>query len=65
MSGTCNPVAIRVVDVVGYSRLACANEGRTLARLGGIRSDLMAPAIAAHHSRIVNRGEGSIIKARL
>ena len=34
-------------DVVGYSRLAGADEERTLARLRGLRSDLIDPAIAA------------------
>ena len=52
-------------DVVGYSRLASADEDRTLARLRGLRSDLMDPAIAAHRSRIVKRtGDGSIIEFR-
>jgi class 3 adenylate cyclase len=31
--------AILVADVVGYSRLAGADEDRTLARLRGLRSD--------------------------
>jgi class 3 adenylate cyclase len=44
--------AILVSDVVGYSRLAGADEERTLARLRGLRSDLIDPAIAAHHGRV-------------
>ena len=36
--------AILVVDVVGYSRLAGVDEVRTLARLRGLRSDLIEPA---------------------
>jgi adenylate cyclase len=57
--------AILVADVVGYSRLAGAGEDRTLSRLGGLRSDLIEPAIAAHHGRIVKRtGDGSIIEFR-
>jgi class 3 adenylate cyclase len=36
--------AILVADVVGYSRLAGADEDRTLARLRGLRSDLIDPA---------------------
>ena len=52
-------------DVVGYSRLAGADEDRTLSRLRGLRSDLIDPAIAAHHGRIVKRtGDGSIIEFR-
>jgi TolB-like protein/class 3 adenylate cyclase/Tfp pilus assembly protein PilF len=57
--------AILVADVVGYSRLAGADEERTLARLRGLRSDLIDPAIAAHHGRVVKRtGDGSIIEFR-
>jgi TolB-like protein/class 3 adenylate cyclase len=57
--------AILVADVVGYSRLAEADEDRTLARLRGLRSDLIDPAIAAHHGRLVKRtGDGSIIEFR-
>jgi class 3 adenylate cyclase len=55
--------AILVADVVGYSRLAGADEDRTLARLRGLRSNLIDPAIAAHHGRVVKRtGDGSIIE---
>jgi adenylate cyclase len=36
--------AILAADVVGYSRLAGADEDRTLARLRGLRSDLIDPA---------------------
>jgi adenylate cyclase len=57
--------AILVADVVGYSRLAGADEDRTLVRLRGLRSDLIDPAIAAHRGRIVKRtGDGSIIEFR-
>ena len=56
---------ILVADVVGYSRLAGADEKRTLARLRGLRSDLIDPAIAAHHGRIVKcTGDGSIVEFR-
>src|SRR6516165_10871801 len=65
MSETRKLAAILVADVVGYSRLASADEDRTLARLRGLRSDLFDPAIAAHHGRIVKRtGDGSIIDFR-
>ena len=57
--------AILVADVVGYSRLAGADEDRTLSRLRGLRSDLIDPAIAAHHGRIVKRtGDGGVIEFR-
>ena len=53
------------LDVVGYSRLAGADEDRTLARLRGLRGDLIDPAIAAHRGRVVKRtGDGSIIEFR-
>ena len=57
--------AILVADVVGYSRLAAADEDRTLSRLRGLRSDLIDPAIGAHRGRIVKRtGDGSLIEFR-
>jgi adenylate cyclase len=57
--------AILVADVVGYSRLAGADEDRTLSRLRGLRSDLIDPAISAHYGRIVKRtGDGSLIEFR-
>jgi hypothetical protein len=59
MSETRKIAAILVADVVGYSRLAGADEDRTLARLRGLRSDLIDPAIAAHHGRIVKRTDGA------
>ncbi len=65
MSETRKLAAILVADVVGYSRLAGADEDRTLARIRGLRSDLIDPAISAHHGRIVKRtGDGSIIEFR-
>jgi adenylate cyclase len=65
MSETRKIAAILVSDVVGYSRLAGADEDRTLARLRGLRGDLIDPAIAAHRGRVVKRtGDGSIIEFR-
>jgi TolB-like protein/class 3 adenylate cyclase len=65
MSETRKIAAILVSDVVGYSRLAGAEEERTLARLRALRSDLIDPAISVHHGRIVKRtGDGSIIEFR-
>jgi adenylate cyclase len=55
MTETRKLAAILVADIVGYSRLASADEERTLARVRGLRSDLIDPAIAAHHGRIVKR----------
>ena len=65
MAETRKIAAILVADVVGHSRLAGADEERTLARLRGLRSDVTDPAIAAHHGRIVKRtGDGSLIEFR-
>jgi adenylate cyclase len=65
ISETRKIAAILVADVVGYSRLAGADEDRTLSRLRGLRSDLIDPAIAAHRGRIVKRtGDGSLIEFR-
>jgi len=65
MSETRKIAAILVADVVGYSRLAGADEDRILARLRALRSDLIDPTIAVHHGRIVKRtGDGSIIEFR-
>ncbi len=65
MSETWKLAAILVSDVVGYSRLAGADEDRILARLRALRSDLIDPIVAVHHGRIVKRtGDGSIIEFR-
>jgi adenylate cyclase len=65
MSETRKIAAILVADVVGYSRLAGVDEDRTLSRLRGLHSDLIDPAIAAHHGRIVKRtGDGTFIEFR-
>jgi adenylate cyclase len=65
MAETRKLAAILAADVVGYSRLAGSDEDRTLARLRGLRSDLIDPAIAAHHGRVVKRtGDGVLIEFR-
>jgi len=65
MSETRKLAAIMVADVVGYSRLARANEEQTLARFRGLRSDLIDPTIATHHGRVVKRtGDGLIVEFR-
>src|SRR5450432_4014576 len=65
MAETRKIAAIMVTDVVGYSRLASADEDRTLARLRGLRSDLIDPAIAVHRGRIVKRtGDGALVEFR-
>ena len=65
MAETRKLAAILVSDVAGYSRLAGADEDRTLARLRTLRSDLIDPIISVHHGRVVKRtGDGTIIEFR-
>jgi TolB-like protein/class 3 adenylate cyclase len=65
MNETRKLAAILVADIVGYSRLAGADEDRILARLRALRSDLIDPTIAVHHGRVVKRtGDGSLIEFR-
>jgi adenylate cyclase len=65
MSETRKLAAILVGDIVGYSKLAGADEERTLARLRGLRSDLIDPTISVHRGRIVKRtGDGSMVEFR-
>ena len=65
MAETRKLAAILCSDVVGFSRLAGADEDRILARLRSLRSDLIDPTIAVHNGRVVKRtGDGSIVEFR-
>ena len=65
MAETRKLAAILAADVVGYSRLAGADEDRILARLRALRSDLIDPTIAVHHGRVVKRtGDGALVEFR-
>jgi adenylate cyclase len=65
MAETRKLAALLAADIAGYSRLAGADEDRTLARLRGLRSDLIDPAISVHHGRVVKRtGDGILIEFR-
>ena len=65
MGETRKIAAILVSNVVGYSRLAGADEDRALARLRAIRSDLIDLIITVHHGRVVKRtGDGAIVEFR-
>ncbi len=65
MSETRKLAAILAADVVGYSRLAGADEDRTLARLRALRSDLIDPTIAVHRGRVVKRtSDGALVEFR-
>src|SRR5712691_5872060 len=55
--------AILAADVAGYSRLMGADEEGTLARLKGLRSELIDPSIAGHNGRIVKTtGDGMLVE---
>ena len=76
MSETRGLVAILVADVVGYSRLAGADEDRRLARLRALRSDLIEPHdrgpslphcqahLRRQHHRVPQRGRRSALRDR-
>jgi TolB-like protein/class 3 adenylate cyclase len=65
MTETRKLAAILAADVVGFSRLAGADEDRTLARLRALRSDLIDPTVAVHHGRVVKRtGDGILVEFR-
>jgi class 3 adenylate cyclase len=54
MAETRKLAAILAADIAGYSRLAAADEERTLARLRALRSDLIDPTIALQAGRQPN-----------
>jgi len=63
MSQTRRLAAILAADVAGYSRLMGADEEGTLARLKALRAELIDPAIAEHHGRIVKTtGDGLLVE---
>jgi adenylate cyclase len=65
MTETRKLAALLAADIAGYSRLAGADEDRTLARLRALRSDLIDPSISVHHGRVVKRtGDGILIEFR-
>src|SRR5215510_12235635 len=55
--------AILAADVAGYSRLMGADEVGTLAALKAHRREIVDPAIAQHHGRIVKTtGDGLLVE---
>src|SRR3954452_20199639 len=55
--------AILAADIAGYSRLVGLDEEGTLARLKGVRRDLIEPTIADHKGRIVKTtGDGMLVE---
>src|SRR6478735_6521042 len=53
--------AILAADVAGYSRLMAADESGTLARLRGLRAEVLDPKIAEFHGRIVGSAGDSLL----
>src|SRR5277367_2269068 len=57
--------AILAADVVGFSRMASADEDRTLARLRALRTDLIDPIVASQNGRVFKRtGDGALVEFR-
>jgi adenylate cyclase len=53
--------AILAADVAGYSRLMAADESGTLARLKGLRAEVIDPKISQFHGRIVGSAGDSLL----
>ena len=55
--------AILVADVVGYSRMMGEDEAGTLARLKDCRREVIDPAIAQYHGRVIKlMGDGALVE---
>jgi adenylate cyclase len=65
VSETRKIAAILSADVVGFSRMASADEDRTLARLRALRADVIDPIIASQNGRVFKRtGDGALVEFR-
>ena len=65
MSETRKIAAILAADVVGFSRMAGADEDRTLARLRALRADLIDPTVVGQNGRVFKRtGDGVLVEFR-
>jgi len=65
VSETRKIAAILAADIVGFSRMASADEDRTLARLRALRADLIDPTVAGQNGRVFKRtGDGVLIEFR-
>ena len=57
--------AILASDIAGYSRLIGLDEEGTIARLRSLRGEVIDPAIAAYHGRVVKTtGDGLLVEFR-
>src|SRR5476649_1360344 len=65
MAETRKIAAILAADVVGFSRMASADEDRTLARLRTLRAELIDPTVASQNGRVFKRtGDGALVEFR-
>jgi TolB-like protein/Flp pilus assembly protein TadD len=65
MTETRKLAAILAADIAGYGRLTATDQERTIARLPGLRTDLIDPAISVHHGHVIKRtGDGILIEFR-
>src|SRR6202041_735080 len=65
MTETRKIAAILAADVVGFSRMASADEDRTLARLRTLRLELIDPTIASQNGRVFKgTGDGAMVEFR-
>ncbi len=65
MTETRKIAAILAADIVGFGRMASANEDRTLARIRALRADVIDPIIASQNGRIFKRtGDGALVEFR-
>src|ERR1700684_1751952 len=63
MTETRKIAAILAADLVGFSRMAGADEDRTLARLRALRACLIDPIIASQNGRVFKRtGDGALVE---
>jgi adenylate cyclase len=65
MAETRKIAAILAADVVGFSRMASADEDSTLARLRTLRSEVIDPTVASQNGRVFKRtGDGALVEFR-
>jgi adenylate cyclase len=65
MAETRKIAAILAADIVGFSRMASADEDRTLAHLRALRADVIDPIIANQNGRVFKRtGDGARVEFR-
>src|SRR5580698_10233218 len=65
MTETRKIAAILAADVVGFSRMASADEDGTLARLRSLRSELIDPTVGSQNGRVFKRtGDGALVEFR-